>query len=73
MVAINGFSASVSGLQAAYRQLGQSAHNLANSNTTGFIPRRAEQTTGPAGGVRAGGRSMGRPASAAAGTSAGGR
>lgn len=39
---LEGITASVSGLRAAARRVSQSAHNLANVSTPGFVPSRVE-------------------------------
>jgi flagellar basal body rod protein FlgG len=41
----------VSGLRVAERRLGQTAHNLANISTPGFVPRRLEKAEVASGGV----------------------
>ncbi len=49
---MEGIIASVSALRATQRRVGQTAHNIANISTPGFIPRRVEQAEAAEGGVR---------------------
>ncbi|MBI4799907.1 MAG: flagellar hook-basal body complex protein [Desulfarculus sp.] len=51
-MAIEGIYAAVSGLRAAERRVGQTAHNLANVSTPGFMPRRMDQAEVAGGGVQ---------------------
>lgn len=51
-MAIEGIYAAVSGLRAAERRVGQTAHNLANVSTPGFVPRRLDQAEVAGGGVQ---------------------
>jgi len=50
---LEGISAAVSGLRVSEKRLNQSAHNLANLSTSGFIPGRVEQADLARGGVTA--------------------
>ena len=49
---INGIYAAVSGLMAAQKRVEQSASNVANASTTGYVPRRVEQADVAGGGTR---------------------
>jgi len=48
---IEGIAAGVSGMNAAVRRLNQSAHNVANMSTPGYVPSRVEQADLAGGGV----------------------
>lgn len=52
-MAIEGISATVSALGVLQKRSANSAHNLANLSTRGFVPRRVEQADIATGGVRA--------------------
>lgn len=57
---IDGLSAAVSALRAAGQRLSQTSHNLANANTTGFVPRRVDLAETASGGVAVSGTTMGQ-------------
>lgn len=48
---IDGIAAGISGMNAAVRRLNQSANNLANISTPGYVPSRVEQADLAGGGV----------------------
>ncbi len=48
---LEGIHAAVSALRVSGRRVSQTAHNLANASTPGFVPRRVEQADLPSGGV----------------------
>jgi flagellar basal body rod protein FlgG len=50
-MSIESIMPAVSGLRVAERRLNQTAHNLANLSTPGFVPRRLEQAEVASGGV----------------------
>ncbi|MBI5524282.1 MAG: flagellar hook-basal body complex protein [Desulfarculus sp.] len=51
-MAIDAIYPALSGLRVAERRVGQTAHNLANVSTPGFVPRRLDQAEVAGGGVR---------------------
>lgn len=49
---LDGIYAAVSALRVTERRVSQTAHNVANVSTTGFVPRRVEQADTQGGGVQ---------------------
>jgi flagellar basal-body rod protein FlgC len=61
MSAINGTNAALSALDAFFRRVSATSHNLANLETDGFKKVRVDLVEGPAGGVEARPREIDTP------------